>query len=98
MIELPSRWGRRRFPQREQLLLASDKAWKQLYGAYGTRPPGVTGREYIGRIHGLEPAQRDHLDQFLHVWESLYYGASDLDRMSTKSFLEQCRQMGASRG
>ncbi|MNX44434.1 Protein-glutamine gamma-glutamyltransferase [compost metagenome] len=98
MIELPSRWSRRRFPQREQLLLASDKAWKQLYGAYGTRPPGVTGREYIGRIHGLEPAQRDHLDQFLHVWESLYYGASDLDRMSTKSFLEQCRQMGASRG
>ncbi|WP_433945440.1 transglutaminase-like domain-containing protein [Paenibacillus sp. SN-8-1] len=97
-IELPSSSGHRRFPQRDQLLLASDKAWKQLYGTYGPRPAGVTGREYIERIPGLDPTQRDHLNHFLHVWESLYYGAGDLDRMSTKSFLEQCRQVGACRG
>ncbi|RUT27691.1 hypothetical protein EJP77_20480 [Paenibacillus zeisoli] len=98
LIELPYGRKSRRFPQREQLLRASDKAWKQLYGTYGPRPPGVTGREYIQRIYRIDPKQRGHLDQFLHMWESLYYGANDLDRISTKSFLEHCRQMGPSRG
>lgn len=90
--------GHRRFPQREQLLRASDKAWKQLYGAYGPRPPGVTGREYIQRINGIDPRSREQLDHFLHIWESLYYGANDLDRISTRSFLEHCRQIGPSKG
>lgn len=90
---------RRRFPDQKELLMAADEVWRELYLLYGTKPPAMTAREYIdyiGRNKENNSIALTGIEQFVEVWETLYYGGFRLNRTQSKHFLKQCLDLAFS--
>ncbi|MNW38726.1 Protein-glutamine gamma-glutamyltransferase [compost metagenome] len=89
---------RRRFPDQKELLAAADVVWRELYLLYGTKPPAMTAREYVDYIgHGREKSSVfAGIEQFVDVWETIYYGGIRLNRTQSKNFLKQCLDLAFS--
>lgn len=86
----------RKFPERSDLLRAADRAWKELYAAYGVKSSGLTAREYVGSIPANKRSDghdMQTLERFVDAWEKLYYGGASMDRTSSKNFLQLCRSL-----
>ncbi|MNN35137.1 hypothetical protein D3C81_1489790 [compost metagenome] len=65
---------------------------------YGTKPSAMTAREYVDYI-GRSKENSSILagvEQFVAVWETLYYGGIRLDRTQSKNFLKQCLDLAFS--
>ncbi|MOA35934.1 hypothetical protein D3C78_1574300 [compost metagenome] len=82
----------RRFPDQNELLMAADEVWRELYLLYGTKPPDMTAREYVDYIGRSKENSSviAGIEQFVEVWETLYYGGIRLNRTQSKYFLKQC--------
>lgn len=89
---------RSRFPDQQLLLDAADRVWQQLYRMHGYKPEGLTAREYVDVLAAQEPAAGGKLEEFVREWEVLYYGGFRPDRMSSRNFLELCRNLAHRRG
>lgn len=86
---------RRTFPGRNELLSASDTVWRELYLLYGAKPRNMTAREYVDHIKRDKEISVDcsDLEQFVVIWEHLFYGGNRLDRTQSTFFLKQCVQL-----
>ncbi|WP_410770800.1 DUF4129 domain-containing transglutaminase family protein [Fontibacillus sp. BL9] len=84
---------RRKFPSRNELLLAADRVWQELHLAFGPKTSGMTAREYAGMIAARNGAQNENLESFVSIWETLYYGGAGLDRTESRDFLKLCRNL-----
>ncbi|AWB43371.1 hypothetical protein DCC85_03455 [Paenibacillus sp. CAA11] len=86
------------FPGREVLLGSADRAWKSIYRKYGRKPAGITAREYAAKLKEIDKAAGELLQDFIEVWELLYYGGNSLDRRASLRFLDQCRRLRGKSG
>lgn len=81
------------FPNRGHMLLAGEAVWLSMYGTYGVKLGGLTAREYVDRIQGIEDNERQRYKEFISTWESICYGGIQFDRRGTIQFLQQCLRM-----
>lgn len=81
------------FPNRTELLNAADRAWKGLYVRFGGKAQGTTAREYLLSISVADAELAPHLERFIAMWETLYYGDGKLDRSTSRDFLDLCRYL-----
>lgn len=81
------------FPDRTELLSAADRAWKGLYVRFGGKCQGTTAREYLLSVSMAHAELAPHLERFIAMWETLYYGGGKLDRSTSRDFLDLCRYL-----
>lgn len=85
--------SRRQFPGSGELLAAADIVWCHLYACFGSKPRGMTAREYIEAIQGVSRENKVELDDFFTNWENLYYGGVRLGRQESVNFLRRCSHL-----
>ncbi|MCM3701207.1 transglutaminase domain-containing protein [Paenibacillus macerans] len=84
---------RRSFPGRSELLTAADRVWRELGQCYGPKPPAMTAREYLRSALQGRPGLTDAAEEFVAIWESLYYGGRQPERRESTKFLKHCRNL-----
>ncbi|WP_179016012.1 transglutaminase family protein [Paenibacillus sp. 79R4] len=84
---------RRQFPGSDELLLAADIVWRQLYRCFGLKPQAMTAREYMTLVQAGNRENYTELDDFIMNWENLYYGRVRLGRHESMHFLRRCRDL-----
>ncbi|ANS76963.1 hypothetical protein AWM70_22225 [Paenibacillus yonginensis] len=84
----------RHFPGKVELLRSADAAWAAMHRRYGKLANGATAREYAEALQRkLDESGRAEMEQFMSVWEPLYYGGDLPDRQTTRRFLDTCRKL-----
>ncbi|MGZ7443426.1 DUF4129 domain-containing transglutaminase family protein [Paenibacillus sp. TH7-28] len=84
---------RRSFPGRSELLTAADRVWRELGQCYGPKPPAMTAREYLLSALQGRPGLTGAAEEFVAIWESLYYGGRQPERRESMKFLKHCRNL-----
>ncbi|MGG6314300.1 DUF4129 domain-containing transglutaminase family protein [Paenibacillus macerans] len=84
---------RRRFPGRRELLFAADRVWRELALVYGPKPPDMTAREYVQAAFREKPGLAESAEEFVRIWETVYYGGLRTERTDSMNFLKQCRKL-----
>ncbi|MFD1177494.1 transglutaminaseTgpA domain-containing protein [Paenibacillus puldeungensis] len=87
----------RSFPGRKELLAAADCVWRELAIVFGPKPPGMTAREYMDKVLQSKPHLTVSANEFVRIWESLYYGGELTQRKESMNFLKQCRNLAYGR-
>lgn len=90
-------WPRRSFPERGELLSAADRVWRELSLAYGPKLPALTAREYLAAALRGQPGLAEPAEEFVRIWEVLYYGGPRPDRKESMDFLKHCRNLALRR-
>lgn len=85
------------FPGRGELLAAADCVWRELAIVFGPKPPGMTAREYMDKVLQGKPHLTVSANEFVRIWESLYYGGELTQRKESMNFLKQCRNLAYGR-
>lgn len=85
------------FPPREMLLFSATIVWNKLNQRYGEKQGMLTPREYVQHIIAqsstMDETSKQHLLNFILLWEQVYYGGAILSRQETTTFLTLCRKM-----
>ncbi|MEC0141580.1 DUF4129 domain-containing protein, partial [Paenibacillus macerans] len=84
---------RRSFPGRSELLTAADRVWRELGQCYGPKPPAMTAREYLWSALQGRPGLTGAAEEFVAIWENLYYGGRQPERRESMKFLKHCRNL-----
>lgn len=84
---------RRSFPGRSELLTAADRVWRELDKCYGPKPPAMTAREYLRSALQGRPGLTGAAEEFVAIWENLYYGGRQPERRESMKFLKHCRNL-----
>lgn len=89
---------RRTFPDRNQLLSAADTVWREIYKLHGVKAKNMTAREYVNYLKESKDETEDFhdLEQFVEIWENLFYGGIRLNRTQSTWFLKRCIQLAFS--
>lgn len=84
---------RKEFLANALLLEAADCVWRRLYQLYGSKPQAMTAREYMKSIILREGGIEAAAEEFMKVWETIYYGGNRLNRTDSRNFLRTCYKL-----
>lgn len=84
---------RKEFLANGLLLEAADCVWRRLYRKYGSKPQAMTAREYMKSIILRQGGIEAVAEEFMKVWETIYYGGNRLNRTDSRNFLRTCYKL-----